>query len=233
MDDMTTPSPEPSPLADALSPLAERLRKRGLEIGQPSPGPTPVPKETDDDLEARRAARLNNYQSRWAERLPAMYADASLDNLTDAQHHPEILRWMAEDRLHLVLAGGVGTGKTYAAYAIGNRLLERGVWVEAWPVGDLMDALRPTSTDRDAERRARDCQVLILDDLTAKATEWEAERLTLLMDARVRSKRRTIVTTNISAAQIAEAWGNRLMDRLRWRLISCTFTGPSRRAEEW
>ena len=31
-------------------------------------------------------------------------------------------------------------------------------------------------------RRARQCHVLILDDLTAKATDWETERLTLLMD---------------------------------------------------
>ncbi len=75
--------------------------------------------------------------------------------------------------------------------------------------------------------------MLILDDLTAKATEWEAERLTLLLDARVRAMRQTVVTTNITADQITEAWGGRFMDRLRFRMTAVTMKGASRRGGDW
>jgi len=162
-----------------------------------------------------------------------MYQEASVDDLDDLQHAAHVRGWLRSGSLHLVLAGPVGTGKTHAAYAVGNQALAAGLWVEAWAVGDLMDALRPGGSDHGAEERARKCHVLVLDDLVGKATDWEAERMTLLLDARVRDQRQTVVTTNITSGQITETWGGRFMDRLRYRLTPLTFQGESRRGAEW
>lgn len=223
---------EPTALGEALAPLAAKLRAMGLD---PDAGPAEeVPlTETREEALARRQARVETMAARWRERVPEMYRDADVTDLDNLQHALKVQGWLHSGSLHLVLAGPVGTGKTYAAYAVGNQALAAGRVVEAWNVGDLMDALRPGSTEHGAEHHARTCQLLILDDLTGKATDWEAERMTLLLDARLREQRKTIVTTNINRAQIETTWGARLMDRLTHRMTALTFSGESRRKAEW
>lgn len=234
MSDMTAPSPEePQPVAAVVARLQERFPhlKRAADLAtEPTEDNQ---RETPEEASQRHAARVSAYQARWDALVPPMYREAAVDALDDLQEAVRVRAWLRSGSLHLVLAGGVGTGKTYAAYAVGNQALSAGMWVEAWNVGDLMDAMRPASSDRDAERRARDCRLLILDDLTAKASDWEAERMTLLLDARVRAERQTIVTTNITSAHITETWGPRFMDRLRYRMTSAIFQGESRRGGEW
>jgi len=238
MTDMT-PSPEaataePTTMAEALAPFRAKLRARGLDPDALPPTKPEPHGESPEEAQERRQRKLDNYAARWKALVPVMYQDANVEALeAEAQHAVRVRSWLRSGSLHLVLAGAVGTGKTYAAYAVGNQALAAGMWVEAWTVPDLMDALRPGSTDHGAESRARNCQLLILDDLTAKATDWEAERLTMLLDARVREERQTLVTTNITSQQIQEVWGTRTMDRLRYRLTALTFTGESRRTAAW
>ena len=231
MDDMT--QPHVTTMGEAMAPWLAKLRERGLDPANLPPAADDGRTETPQEAEARRAQRAETYAARWRERVPAMYQDAKVTDLDASQHVHQVRSWLASGALHLVLAGPVGTGKTHAAYAVGNQAAEAGKWVEAWAVGDLMDAMRPGSSDHGAEHRARSCHILILDDLMGKATDWEAERLTMLLDARVRDQLRTVVTTNITSAQITETWGSRLMDRLRYRLTPLTFHGESRRGAEW
>lgn len=238
MTDMTPPSPEapaqePVTLGEGLGPLKAKLRARGVDLDNLPPAPPEPHGESQEEARERIQRRLDAYAARWKALVPVMYQDANVESLDQDQHAVRVRAWLRSGSLHLVLAGAVGTGKTYAAYAVGNQALAAGMWVEAWTVPDLMDALRPGSTDHGAEDRARRCQLLILDDLTAKATDWEAERLTMLLDARVREQRQTLVTTNITSGQITEVWGTRAMDRLRYRLTALTFTGESRRTAAW
>lgn len=219
-------------MAEALSPWMEKLRAKGLDPADLPPLPTDRA-ERPEDAAQRRQARLDAYAARWQEKVPVMYREAKLEDLDDNQHAVQVRSWLSSGSLHLVLAGPVGTGKTYAAYAVGNQALQRGRWVEAWAVADLLDALRPGSTDQGAEDRARKCHVLVLDDLSAKATDWEAERLTMLLDARVREQLQTVVTTNIPSAEVTQTWGARFMDRLSYRLTGLTFQGESRRGGAW
>jgi DNA replication protein DnaC len=235
MDTMSQPQPAAALVENLLErhPHLRRLSDLQDTLQPPAPGETEPDDESPEDAAERHARRLENLTARWRAGVPPMYAQASLADLDDSQHAVRIRSWLHSGSSHLVLAGAVGTGKTHAAYAVGHQALSAGLWVEAYAVGDLMDALRPGSSDRDAERRARACRVLILDDLTAKASDWEAERLTLLLDARVRDELQTVVTTNITSAQISEAWGERFMDRLRYRLTALTLTGESRRKADW
>lgn len=231
---MDTMSNDAAPVSEALAPWMEHLRARGLEPDLTlKPGDTEPDDEDAADAQERHARKLAHLTARWRSGVPPMYAEASLDDLDDAQSAIRVRSWLRSGSCHLVLAGPVGTGKTHAAYAVGHQALMGGMWVEAWNVGDLMDALRPGSDDRGAERRAREARLLILDDLPAKASDWEADRLTLLMDARVRAELQTVITTNITSQQITETWGARFMDRLRYRLTSVVMTGESRRAAAW
>jgi DNA replication protein DnaC len=233
MDDMTGPSAVRMGDTDTVRALQERLAERGWDGTVTEPDNTPE-RETPEEAAERRARRMEGLTARYRTRVPDMYQDANLDDLDDRQDPIVIRSWLASGSLHLVLAGPVGTGKTFAAYAVTNQAVERGHWVEVWTVGDLMDALRPGANSQAlVAARVRGCQVLLLDDLPAKATDWETERLTLMVDARVREGLRTIITTNITSDQITSVWGARLMDRLRYRLTVVTLTGESRRAGAW
>lgn len=229
MADMSEPTPIAATVDQLLAKVPHLKRAADLYEGRELDQSRA---ETAEDRAARNAERVEHYQARWDRQVPPMYHDADVEALDETdQHGGRVRYWLQSGGLHLVMAGPVGTGKTYAAYAVGNQALRSGMWVEAWNVGDLLDAMRPGSADRSAEQRAKDCQLLILDDLVGKATEWEAERMTLLLDARTREMRQTIVTTNITGDQVAETWGRRFMDRLRFRMTSLVFTGESRRAD--
>lgn len=194
-------------------------------------------RETPEDTAARLAMQARHRTARWTASLPVMFEGASLDHLradpVQADAASEIVGWIERGDATLILAGPVGVGKTYAAYAAANFLAGQCQWVEAWTVGDLLEAMRPNG-DPAASRVARDCDVLILDDLgAARGTDWAVEQFTALLDARLRKGKRQIVTTNHAYSALEASWGGRAMDRLRFRMCAVTMTGESRRKAAW
>lgn len=205
--------------------LAEAEAEGPLDLGD-------THTETPEQAQERRRLAAEARAARWVQQMPAMYAEAALADL-DASTHHAIRSWLEADGTSLILAGQVGTGKTHAAYAVGRHLLAQGLTVEAWTLSDLLAAMRPDG-DPKASDLARACDVLILDDLgAAKASEWAQEQLTALLDARLRDKRRQVITTNAPYEALEAAWGSRAMDRLRYRWAVVTFTGESRRKAAW
>jgi DNA replication protein DnaC len=188
--------------------------------------------ETAEDKAERLRLQAVNRANRWTKALPPIYTTASLADL-DRPTVSAMNEWVERGGMNLVLAGQVGTGKTHAAYALGHHLVSQGRWVEAWSVVDLLDALKP-GREADAESRARECQVLILDDLgAARPTEWAIERMLALLDDRVRDMKPTIWTTNATSDQLYEAWTHRLLDRMAFRRTVIKFVGESRRKADW
>lgn len=187
--------------------------------------------ETEEEATERRQLARGAARSRWESRCPVMYRDANVRNLEADQGADAIAAWVRDpEARHLILAGRTGAGKTYAAYAVGNLLVDTGT-VEAWTVHDLLEAMRPNG---ESAPHAPKVDVLLLDDLGAtKPTEWAIETLTAILDERLREDRRTIVTTNLDATEIAAAWGDRLVDRLRHKSTAVVMTGQSRRVAAW
>lgn len=225
---------EPKPIGASLGPWQERLAAlqaqplpEGVEIGDPH---TETPEQARERV-AHAALRLSE---RWRSRLPEDYALASLDDLGD-DLRSTVERYLTDDRaLTMVLAGGVGLGKTHAAYAIGNWYMARGgIWCEAYTVYDLLASLRPDGDPYTLDR-VTNCGLLVLDDLGAtKASPWAVETLTFILDQRVSRRRRTVVTTNVSEPELRAVWEDRLIDRMRDRSVVHLFTGPSRRVRAW
>lgn len=230
---------DPQPLGEALPPtILERLKARGLVV-DPAPGDLPdTHTETPEDARARKALQAKNRAGRWMARRPRMYEDAKVgDLLADAEQaeaaNTAMTWWQAKGASSLVLAGTVGTGKTHLAYALGNLAVEQGRWVEVWTVADLLEDLRPNG-EAGAERRARACDLLILDDLmAANVSPWAMETITTILDARIAQHRRQIVTTNAPSVALEETWGGRFMDRLLFHSATAIMRGESRRRGAW
>lgn len=190
--------------------------------------------ESPEEAQDRRRRRMAMKLERWSRRLPKLYAEATLDALDENQHADEVAAWLASPSRTLFLAGEIGTGKSFSAYALGRAAAEQFQWVEAWNVVELLDELLPGAEAAVTWASVLECDLLILDDLAAaKATDWAVQSMYRIADKRVTEERRQIVTTNGTFADLVEKWGGPTMDRFAYRSATVVLTGESRRKAPW
>lgn len=131
----------------------------------------------------------------------------------------------------LLLVGNVGLGKTYLASAIGNAVLESGKIVVYLTFGEFLDLIRLHKFD-DQEaymagiQRLYDADLIILDDLGAeKVTEFAAQELFSLINARMNRRRPMVVSSNIDPMAFEETYGDRIASRLLNGFEVCQLVG--------
>lgn len=211
-------------------------RTAGPEDCQIHPG-NPLPCQAClDDIERRRLAAEDLARSRelelreHPERLLNVigvgkrYHGASLDNFVGGDAVKAICRACGDDPFDLVLCGPSGSGKTHLAVAIVRELVKSGRYgaasVRFVTASELLLEIRASYRDTDSDEaeiaeRYGSVPVLVLDDLGAeKVTDWSVATLYLIIDRRYREMRPTIVTSNLSVAQIGEALSPRIASRL-------------------
>lgn len=182
------------------------------------------------DLRERRAAIA---RERWAETCPPLHAVARLSDFRNPQQEAAARtawEWLGSDALTFVLAGPVGVGKSRLACALGREAAEDGVRPVFISATSYLKGWRPEGDAR-ASRSAHRSPFLVLDDIgVAKGSEWAADTLTDLMEHRINHGLRTVTTTNVTAAQLRDLYGERLVDRLAYRARHATIVGSSRRS---
>lgn len=153
-----------------------------------------------------RALRDKTFQSFF----PHDYQQNAFNRARDYAEHPE--GW-------LVMLGGVGTGKTHLAAAIGNRRLEMGEPAVFMVAPDLLDHLRSTFSPTsevpfdDLFEQVRNAPLLILDDLGSQTTtSWAEEKLFQLLNHRSMFKLPTVITSNKVLGEMHG--GDRLASRI-------------------
>ena len=112
-----------------------------------------------------------------------------------------------EDNLGLLLWGGVGTGKSFAAACIANALIERHVPVLMTNFPKILLALnKQHSEDRNAYMESfRQYSLLIIDDLGAERnTGYALEQVFHVVDSRYKSGKPLIVTTNLHLDELTD-----------------------------
>lgn len=128
-------------------------------------------------------------------------------------------RWneMKAGNMGILLYGNKGTGKTFYASCIANALADRNVTTAFTTTANLMSVL--SSRDKvEAIQAISNVQLLVLDDLDAERdTSYGAELMYTIVDTRYRSRKPTIVTTNLDLADMKvekEKWRSRIYDRV-------------------
>lgn len=136
---------------------------------------------------------------------------------------------MLRDNRGLLLFGSVGTGKTFAAACIANALMARGYTV-------LMTSLIRLIGGDYMSDRIDSVDLLILDDLGAeRGTDYGYERVYAVTDARYRSWKPVIYTTNLTLDELKNSTdirAARIYDRVLERCFPVEFRGVSRRKRE-
>ena len=136
----------------------------------------------------------------------------------------------------LLLYGTVGTGKTYYAACIANRLVDEGYRVLMTNFARLSNQIQGMF---DGKQQFIDSlnryTLLIIDDLGAeRKSEFMQETVFNIIDARYRSGLPFIITTNLTAEEIKKPQDvgySRIYDRILERCFPVEVTGGSRRRQ--
>lgn len=137
----------------------------------------------------------------------------------------------------VLLFGKIGTGKSHLAACIANALIDEGYLVKMTNISTMVNELQ-ASFDGRAEYiyGLRKYQLLIIDDLgIERNTEYMAEQLYNIIDARYQSGLPMIVTTNLSVSGIsnpANIESARIYDRILERCHPVEIKGKSRRRKQ-
>ena len=104
----------------------------------------------------------------------------------------------------LLLYGDTETGKSYGAACVANKLIERFVPVCMINLSSVLNELDRNGVDKNTYiENLMQYPLLILDDFgTERQTGYAMEQVFNVIDARYRSKKPLIITTNLSWAEL-------------------------------
>ena len=120
----------------------------------------------------------------------------------------------------LVLIGQTGCGKSHLLEAVGRQCCQNQILVLYETAASMADAFRSCNdpaSDWTTERLKAFYQtfdVLIIDELKENTTPFAADRLLEVFDERLQTGRRLVIASNMTKAEVAGSFGERLADRL-------------------
>ena len=160
--------------------------------------------------------------------IPEMFKDAKLSDFGpmekvildawEAVTAPGVLQTTGA-----VFCGDCGTGKTHAAYALLQYIMEQNpetvALVMSYP--DAIQKLRKEFANDTYEElgsvwsKLNDGSFIILDDVSSqKQTDFEVDKFLAFLDHRFNNHLPFLLTTNIGAENFAEVFGDRLASRM-------------------
>lgn len=129
------------------------------------------------------------------------------------------------DSLNLVFYGATGTGKTFLSSCIASSVIEKGYTVMYKPCAELIQLASKNQFGKyeegvnDEYERLYTCDLLIIDDLgTELNNKFVTGEIYKLINARIVSGKKFIISTNYSPSKINEEYTSRVSYRL---LESC------------
>lgn len=127
-----------------------------------------------------------------------------------------------ERRESLLFQGNTGVGKTFLSNSIARELIAKGFAVVRLTALELFDCLAGVRIERTENPALRElyeyvfsCDLLVLDDLGTELTNaFSASQLFYLVDARLKQRKGTIISTNLSLQGLRDAYSDRTTSRI-------------------
>ena len=152
-----------------------------------------------------------------------------------ARNFVENFDFATENNMGILFWGGVGTGKTYYAACIANALIEK---CKTVVMSNVQTLVAEMTENFNANREhvlntVKTCDLLILDDLGAeRGSDFMQDNVYSIVDARCRSCKPMIVTTNLNPADFRKEEidiKRRTYDRISECCTPVLVNGESRR----
>ena len=137
--------------------------------------------------------------------------------------------------MNLLFEGGTGLGKTYLSACIARVVAEKGFSVCYDTAAAALEAFEQRKFARSAEIAAAadskvsnmlDCDLMILDDLgTEMTTSVSVSALYTLINTRLVNGKKTIISTNLTAAELAKKYTPQICSRIEGEFTCLPFSG--------
>ncbi len=118
---------------------------------------------------------------------------------------------------NLLFYGTPGSGKTFLSYCIAKELLDRGFLVIYKTSDELIKALKEVRFNNNTymEKLLIDCDLLIIDDLgSEQLNDFVATELFNLINKKLLKKKKMIISTNFTLAELSRHYSERISSRL-------------------
>jgi DNA replication protein DnaC len=132
---------------------------------------------------------------------------------------------------NLFLNGAPGLGKTFLSACIARVVSERGFSVVYDTAGNIFSQFEARKFEKDADaqestRRYLNCDLLIMDDLGSEmTTSFTQSVLYEIINTRLIQNRRTVISSNLSVADVAKRYQAQIYSRLSGEYQSLPFVG--------
>ncbi len=157
---------------------------------------------------------------------------ADPETMTCARGYAEEFASLRERGKGILFLGGTGTGKTFAACAIANALLEQGYTVRVITFAEIAAKLQSSWESQGIYRDLQRYDLLVLDDLGAERnTSYMDEIVYNVIDSRCSAGKPLIVTTNLRVDDFTDGQSPRarIYSRLYESCIPVVVRGRDRR----
>ena len=137
------------------------------------------------------------------------------------------------DRTNLLIAGGIGQGKTFLLNCIYERVMSRGYPAIRVSAFRMFEAMRRQHFANSGDEREFsdliEAPLLLIDDLGTEPMmrNITVEYLFTLLNERMANRRHTVIATNLSPVHLQERYGERVASRIldRSRGVALMLTG--------
>ena len=162
-----------------------------------------------------------------------------------AEHHFDVCRDYANQfgskSGNLLLFGNPGLGKTFLSACIARVVSEKGHSVVYDTASNIFSQFESSKFRRfddddssdDDVNRYKNCDLLIIDDLgTEMLTSFVQSTLYQIINGRLISGRKTIISTNLSPEQIGKRYGTQILSRIEGEYEILPFIGKDIRLQK-
>ncbi len=140
---------------------------------------------------------------------------------------------------NILFYGSTGLGKTFLCNCIAKALLDKGKIVVYQTAFKILEILEEHKFSRNKTSELRlsyellfDCDLLVIDDLGTELTNsFTNIEIFNIINTRIIQDKKTIVSTNLSPAEIIEIYGDRVSSRIFGKFNLLRFYGPDLRWE--
>lgn len=141
------------------------------------------------------------------------------------QHYFEVAKKFADEfgthQLNLLIMGNCGSGKTHLSSSIAGVVLRRGFYVVYESAQNIVNDFEADKfragfrSEVQKSDKYLECELLIIDDLGAEyQTQFSVSCLYTLINTRINKGLNTIISTNLSDAQLSGTYEGRIYSRL-------------------
>lgn len=121
------------------------------------------------------------------------------------EHYADRFSEMRDRNIGVALSGENGTGKTFWAACVANRLIEAGRRVKMATMASLVTGLSESEMRSELLGEIEKADLLVIDDLGAERdTSFGLEKAFEVLDVRYNSKKPVLLTMNLSKAELDE-----------------------------